>query len=112
MSKEEADAELFRDEPGRLACCVEDREGELRFVSNISGERPSPGNLALARLGIFFLNLRGWKHYPAARLNTRSHVDFRRESDNEYDFNTVADLCDLRANRYSREGDSFEGVYV
>lgn len=90
LSKEEADSELVRDECGSLAFRVEGREGEYRFVSRESGKQPSPGNLALARLGIFYLNVRGWKNYPAARLKVGNHIDLRREPENEYDPNAIA----------------------
>lgn len=90
LSKEEADSELVRDEGGSLAFRVERREGEYRFVRKKSGKQPSPGNLALARLGIFYLNVRGWKYYPAARLKVGEHVDLRREPENKYDPNAIA----------------------
>lgn len=90
LSKEEADSELVRDECGSLAFRVERREGEYRFVSEESGKHPSPGNLALARLGIFYLNVRGWKNYPAARLKVGDHIDLRREPANKYDHNAIA----------------------
>ncbi|MCF2588940.1 HIRAN domain-containing protein [Brevibacterium sp. UCMA 11752] len=90
LSKEEADSELVRDSAGTLAFRVERREGEYRFVSEESGKQPSPGNLALARLGIFYLNVRGWKNYPAARLKVGDHIDLRREPENKYDPNAIA----------------------
>lgn len=90
LSKEEADSELVRDEAGSLAFRVERREGEFRFVSRESGKQPYPGNLALARLGIFYLNVRGWKYYPAARLKVGEHIDLRREPENKYDSNAIA----------------------
>ncbi len=90
LSKEEADSELVRDERGTLAFRVERREGEFRFVSEESGKQPSPGNLALARLGIFYLNVRGWKNYPASRLKVGDHIDLRREPENKYDPNAIA----------------------
>lgn len=90
LSKEEADSELVRDERGTLAFRVERREGEFRFVSEESGKQPSPGNLALARLGIFYMNVRGWKNYPAARLRVGDHIDLRREPENKYDPNAIA----------------------
>lgn len=90
LSKEEADSELVRDECGSLAFRVERREGEYRFVSEKSGKHPSPGNLALARLGIFYLNVRGWKNYPAARLKVGDHIDLRRRPGNKYDSNAIA----------------------
>ncbi|TSI12649.1 HIRAN domain-containing protein [Brevibacterium aurantiacum] len=90
LSKEEADSELVRDFAGTLAFRVERREGEYRFVSEESGKQPAPGNLALARLGIFYLNVRGWKNYPAARLKVGEHVDLRREPENKYDPNAIA----------------------
>lgn len=89
LSKEEADSELVRDDRGSLAFRIERREGEYRFVSNESGKQPSPGNLALARLGIFYLNVRGWKYYPAARLNIGDRIVLRREPDNKYDPNAI-----------------------
>ena len=90
LSKEEADSELVRDPTGTLAFRIERREGEFRFVSEESGKQPSPGNLALARLGIFYLNVRGWKNYPAARLKVGDHIDLRREPKNKYDPNAIA----------------------
>lgn len=90
LSKEEADSELVRDPTGTLAFRVERREGEFRFVSEESGKQPSPGNLALARLGIFYLNVRGWKNYPAARLKVGDCIDLRREPENKYDPNAIA----------------------
>lgn len=90
LSKEEADSELVRDSAGTLGFRVERREGEFRFVSEESGKQPSPGNLALARLGIFYLNVRGWKNYPAARLKVGDRVDLRRDPENKYDPNAIA----------------------
>lgn len=90
LSKEEADSELVRDERGTLAFRVERRDGEYRFVGRESGKQPSPGNLALARLGIFYLNARGWKSYPAASLEVGDHIDLRREPENKYDPNAIA----------------------
>ncbi|SDS93768.1 HIRAN domain-containing protein [Brevibacterium siliguriense] len=90
LSKEEADSELVRDERGTLAFRVERREGEFRFVSQESGKQPAPGNLALARLGIFYLNVRGWKNYPAARLKVGDRIDLRRELENKHDPHAIA----------------------
>lgn len=90
LSKEEADAELVRGADGRFTFHIELRDRELRFVSDSSGKQPSPGNRALSKLGIFYVNVRGWKHYPAARVKMRSRVDLRREPDNEYDRNAIA----------------------
>ncbi|MCF2571612.1 HIRAN domain-containing protein [Brevibacterium sp. UCMA 11754] len=90
LSKEEADSELVRDSAKTLAFRVERRDGEFRFVSEESGKQPSPGNLALARLGILYLNVRGWKNYPAARLKVGDRIHLRREPGNKSDPNAIA----------------------
>lgn len=89
LSKEEADAELVRGADGRFTFHIELRDGELRFVSDSSGKQPSPGNRALAKLGIFYVNVRGAKYHPATSVKVGSHVDLRREPNNDYDRNAI-----------------------
>nr|WP_269770082.1 HIRAN domain-containing protein [Brevibacterium antiquum] len=81
---------MVRGADGRFTFHIELRDRELRFVSDSSGKQPSPGSGALSKLGIFYVNVRGWKHYPAARVKMRSRVELRREPDNEYDRNAIA----------------------
>lgn len=89
LSMDEAAKELVRAADGRLAFHIELRDGELRFVSDSSGKQPSPGNRALAMLGIFYVNVRGAKYHPATSVKVGSHVDLRREPNNDYDRNAI-----------------------
>lgn len=81
LSGEVSDKGLVGDEVGSLAFRVERCADEYRFVGVESGKHLSPGNLALARLNIFYLNVRGWKNHGAARMKAGDRVDLRRESE-------------------------------
>ncbi|MCU4295517.1 hypothetical protein D3I60_00205 [Brevibacterium permense] len=60
---------------------IERGADEYRFVSVESGKRLSPGSLALARVSILYLNVRGWKNHGAARMKAGDRIDLRRESE-------------------------------
>lgn len=90
LSPAESAIELTRGEDGKLTFTIERREGEIRFVGIDSGKQAAPGNMQLARLGIFYFNVRGHKHYPEARTKTGTRVKLQREPDNIYDNNAVA----------------------
>ena len=90
LSPAESAIELTRDEDGKLTFTIERREGEIRFVGIDSGKQAAPGNMQLARLGIFYFNVRGHKHYPEVRIKTGTRVKLQREPDNIYDKNAIA----------------------
>lgn len=72
------------------------RRDELRFVSKSSGLQAAPGNLALARAGVFYLRARGTRHYSAAlqsaEIEIGSIIMLKREPNNEHDPKAIA-LC-------------------
>ena len=90
LSKEEADAELVRGADGALQVKVVPYGGELRFASTISGWHASKGNLALARLGIFYFGVRGTRYYATPSVEVAQEVGLRREPENEFDTNAIA----------------------
>lgn len=90
LSKEQSDAELIRDDDGVLGVRVGRRDGELWFVGANSGLQVPPGNLALARLGIFYFNARGWRYYDEVEINPGRQVLFQREPNNPYGGTAIA----------------------
>jgi hypothetical protein len=68
--------------------------GSLWLQEITTGQFVNAGNRKLPALGIWTVNVRGSKYYTAAirasRLSPGSHVELRREPDNEYDRNAVA----------------------
>lgn len=94
ISKEEADEEFVRHNDGSLGVRVAIRD-ELRFVSASSGLQAAPGNLALARLGLFYFHARGAKYYDDVVIRTGSQVHFKREPDNPHGDTAIA-LADPR----------------
>ncbi|RBP66367.1 HIRAN domain-containing protein [Brevibacterium sanguinis] len=90
LTSEEAGAELIRNNDGSLNFFVEHRDGALRFVSKSSGKMPAKGSPPLARLGIFYFNVRGHKYYSQVRRQVGSEVGLRREPDNPHDPRAIA----------------------
>ena len=91
VSPAQANAEFVRRPDGTLGVQVQRRD-ELRFVGRESGLQAAPGNMALARLGIFYFNVRGHRYYDAVSIRARTRVLFRREPDNPYGSNAIAVL--------------------
>lgn len=100
LSKSEADAELIRGSDGVLQVRVVPNAGQLRFASTVSGKLASGGNLALARLGIFYFGARGTSYYRAARVGVAEEVHLKREPKNEFDANAIALVSRASGRKY------------
>lgn len=79
--------------PDPLPVKLKRHQGDLWLADRKRGKLIAPGNRRLQSLGLYSLNLRGWKNYEArirrALLRPADEVELIREPSNPYDANAV-----------------------
>ena len=73
----------------------------------MSGKLAAGGNLALARLGIFYFGARGTRYYRSPLPEVAEEVKLVREPDNEFDKNAIALLAKSSSSKYGHVNKGF-----